>query len=276
MIEFFQDAFQYRFIQHAMAAGLLASIVCGLIGVIIVEKRLVMMSGGIAHTAYGGVGLGFLLGFEPILGAFLFAILAAFGIGFIKRKGGTGSDVVIGLFWSAGMASGIFFVALMPGYPPDMSSYLFGNILSATASDVRLMAVLTIVVVLTVIGLFNNWKAWMFDGEFATILGVNTGFLEYLMMLLIAMTIVVLIRVVGIILALALLTAPAAIAALLVPGLKARMVWATGIGTVITLTGLWLSYGRNLASGATIVMLSVACFLVVYVGKTMISKRNQG
>jgi zinc transport system permease protein len=123
--------FEYQFIQNAVFAGILASIVCGIIGVIIVEKRLVMMSGGIAHTSYGGVGLGYLLGFEPIVGAFFMSILAAFGIGYIKRHGGTKAEVAIGLFWSLGMALGIFFIAMMPGYH-NMSSYLFGNILSVT------------------------------------------------------------------------------------------------------------------------------------------------
>ena len=114
----------YQFIQNAIFAGILASIVCGIIGVIIVEKKLVMMSGGIAHTSYGGIGLGYLLGFEPIYGAFFVSILAALGIGYIKRNGSTRSDVIIGLFWSLGMALGILFISLMPGYPPDLSSYL--------------------------------------------------------------------------------------------------------------------------------------------------------
>ena len=112
----------YQFLQNAILAGILASIVCGLIGVIVIEKKLVMMSGGIAHTAYGGVGFGYFCGMEPIIGAFIFTILAAFGIGIIKRKGGGNSDVIIGLFWSLGMALGIVFLSLMPGYPPDMNS----------------------------------------------------------------------------------------------------------------------------------------------------------
>ena len=128
MTELIKALFEYQFLQNALFASVFASIVCGIIGVIIVEKKLVMMSGGIAHTSYGGVGLGYLMGFEPIIGAFLFSICAALGIGFIKRKGGARSDVVIGLFWSLGMALGILFIALMPGYPPDLSSYLFGNI----------------------------------------------------------------------------------------------------------------------------------------------------
>jgi zinc transport system permease protein len=166
-----------------------------------------MMSGGIAHTAYGGVGLGYLLGFEPIIGAFIFAICSAVGIGYIKRKGGARSDVIIGLFWSLGMALGILFIALTPGYPPDLSSYLFGSILSVTKADLYLIVILTFIVTAIVVLLYNDWKAYLFDEEFASIIGVRTAFLEYLLLILIAMTIVVLIRVVGIILVLALLTA---------------------------------------------------------------------
>ena len=134
-----ESLFKYQFLQNAVAAALLASVACGIIGVLIIEKKLVMMSGGIAHTSYGGVGLGYLLGFEPLLGAFAFSILAAFGIGFLKQKGGARSDVVMGLLWSLGMALGILFIALRPGYPPDLNSYLFGNILSVTKSDLLLI-----------------------------------------------------------------------------------------------------------------------------------------
>ena len=256
--------FQYQFIQNAILASILASIVCGIIGVIIVEKKLVMMSGGIAHTSFGGVGLGYLLGFEPIIGAFFISVLAALGIGYIKRKGGTRSDLVIGLFWSLGMAFGILFIALMPGYPPDLSSYLFGSILSVTRADLSLMAALTLIVVLVVAILFNFWKSYMFDEEFAYILGVRTAFLEYLLFVLIAMSVVVLIRVVGIILVLALFTAPPAIAELLSRNLKRRMILSIAIGTLFCLAGLFASYVLNIASGATIVILSGIGYLIAY------------
>ena len=264
--------FEYHFLQNALLAGILASIVCGIIGVIIVEKKLVMMSGGIAHTSYGGVGLGYLLGFEPIIGAFLFSICAALGIGYIKRKGGVRSDVIIGLFWSLGMALGILFIALMPGYPPDLSSYLFGNILSVTKSDLYLMVCLTLIVTLVIVSLFNNWKAYLFDEEFASIIGIRTAFLEYLLLVLIAMTVVVLIRVVGIILVLALLTAPAATAGMLTSNLKSRMIYSVLFGSIFCIAGLWISYEMNIASGAVIVILSVICYLLIYTARLMYMK----
>jgi zinc transport system permease protein len=251
--------FEYQFMQNALIASILASIVCGIIGVIVIEKKLVMMSGGIAHTAYGGVGLGYLLGFEPIIGAFVFSISAALGIGAIKRRGGVQADVIIGLFWSLGMALGIVFIALMPGYPPDLNSYLFGNILSVTRADLYLMILLTFFIVFIVIALFHDWKAYLFDEEFASIIGINTAFLEYLLLILVAMTVVVLIRVAGIILVLALLTAPAAMASIFLKKLKSRMIFA-----VLFIIGLWISYKLNIASGACIVILSVVIYFLIY------------
>ncbi len=268
--------FNYQFLRNALISGLLASVVCGVIGVIVIEKKLVMMSGGIAHTAYGGVGLGYLLGFEPIIGAFIFAVLAAIGIGVIKRKGSGGTDVVIGLFWSLGMALGIFFIALMPGYPPDLSSYLFGSILSVTKANLRLIAALTLLVTLIVLSLYHDWKAYLFDEEFAAIIGVKTTFLEYLLLILVAMTVVVLIRVVGIILVLALLTAPAATAGLLTASLKRRMAYAILFGAIYCCLGLWISYTLNIASGAAIVIISVAGYFFAYAVHALATRRVIG
>ena len=256
--------FEYQFMQNALIASILASIVCGFIGVIVIEKRLVMMSGGIAHTAYGGVGLGYLMGFEPIIGAFIFSISAALLIGAIKRRGGVQSDIIIGLFWSLGMALGIVFIALMPGYPPDLNSYLFGNILSVTRADLNLMIILTFFVVFIVIVLFHDWKAYLFDEEFAKIIGIKTAFLEYLLLVLVAMTVVVLIRVAGIILVLALLTAPAAIASIFSNRFKNRMILAAVFGAFLCVSGLWISYQMNIASGACIVILSVVSYFIIY------------
>jgi len=267
--------FQYQFLQNAVWAGLLASIVCGIIGVIIVEKKLVMMSGGIAHTSYGGIGLGYLLGFEPIIGAFSVAVLAALGIGYIKRKGDSRTDVIIGLFWSLGMALGILFISLLPGYPPEMSSYLFGNILAVTRSDLRLIFILALVVVSLVIILFDYWKSYLFDEEFATILGIKTAFLEYLLFILIALAVVVLIRVVGIILVLALFTAPTAVATLFTKDLRIRMILSIILGSAFCLSGLWLSYEFNIASGASIVILSSLGYLIAYIAsRNKIIKSN--
>lgn len=252
----------YQFMQNAVVACLLASVVCGMIGVIIVEKNLLMLSGGIAHTAYGGVGLGYLLGFEPMLGAVGFSLAAAFGIGFVKRRGGGGADVLIAIFWSLGMALGIFFIGLAPGYQPDISSYLFGSILSVTRGDLLLMAGLALIITCLVAVFFNDWRAYLFDEEFARILGLKTVFFEYLLLVIVALTVVVLIRMAGIILVIALLSTPAAIAQMISLQLKSRMIWAVALGMLFCFLGLAISYYLNIPSGATIILVSVAAFVL--------------
>ncbi len=267
--------FEYQFLRHALLAAVLVSIICGLIGVIVVEKRLLMMSGGIAHTAYGGVGLGYLLGFEPILGAFLFAILAALGIGRIRRRGFASAETVISLFWSLGMALGVLFIGLMPGYPPALNSYLFGNILAVTRADLILTAVLTGVVLGLILVFFQHWKAFLFDDTFAAILGLPTAWLSYILLVLVAMTVVALIRVVGIILLLAMLAAPAAIASMFKISLAKRMLLSTGVGLGISLAGLGLSYTLNLPSGAVMATLGALSFFLVRLVMTMLFRQKR-
>ncbi len=271
---------QYQFLQNAVLAGLLASVVCGLIGVIIVEKKLVMMSGGIAHTSFGGIGLGYYINIEPIWGAFFISALAAVGISFFRRRQSTDTDAIIGLFWSIGMAMGILFIAFTPGYPPAMDSYLFGNILTVRRVDLMLITALTLVVFFVVISLFSYWKAFLFDEQFAQLRGVKVAFLEYLLYLLIAMAVVVLIRVVGIILILALLTAPPVIAAKMVSGLANRMLCAMLLGAFFCLFGLWLSYEMGIATGAAIVLLAGIVYIFASIleriwQKKYVHKRSQ-
>ena len=254
----------YRFLQLALGAGILTSVICGIIGVIIVEKKLVMLSGGIAHASYGGVGLGYLLGFEPILGAAGFAVLSAFSIGFLRKRAGSSAETITAMLWSAGMALGIVFIALMPGYPPDITSYLFGNILSVKASELY-METAVFLAVLIIVGVFyNDWRSFLFDDEFAGILGMKTTLMEYTLLVMTALTVVVLIRVVGIVLILALLTAPAATAAMLSDRLSKRMVIASVLGIAYCCCGLWISYDFNIPSGAAVIIMSVICYLLVY------------
>lgn len=264
---------EYQFMQHAVAACLLASIVCGLIGVIVVEKKLIMMSGGIAHTAFGGVGLGYLCGFEPMIGAVAFSVGASLGVGRIRRHGGGvgNTDIVIALLWSTGMALGTAFIGFMDGYPPDITSYLFGNILTVTSSDLYMMIALTVLVCLAIVILFNDWKAYLFDDSFSSIMGINTVFLEYLLMVLIALTVVVLIRVAGIVLVIALLTAPAATSKFLSNKLGRRMWIAILIGLFDCFAGLFLSYRFGIASGATIILFSVIVYAITSIFSSLLA-----
>lgn len=254
----------YQFMQNAIASCIMTSIVCALIGEIIVERRLMMMAGGIAHTAYGGVGLGYLCGFEPLLGALGFSVIAAGAIGFAKHRSSARSEVIIALFWSLGMALGVLFTSMMSGYPPDMTSYLFGSILAVTRSDLVMMAALTLVVMLSIIPFFNDWKTFLFDPEFAKVAGMRTGFMEYALLMLVAISCVTLIRAAGIILVIALLSAPAACAGLYFRTLKGRMAGAALFSLAFCLSGLWISFAFNIPSGATIVILSAICYGVLW------------
>lgn len=259
----FEAILKYTFLQNALIAALLCAILCGLIGVILSEKKMLMMSGGIAHTAYGGVGLGFLLGFEPIFTAGIFAVISALIIGFVRRKNGVHTDIIISLLWSLGMACGVLFTTLMPSFPPDMNSYLFGNILTVTKSDLLIMAVVTLIVLFAVILLFNDWKAFLFDGQFCTVSGIKTAFLEYLLLILTALSIVVLIRVVGIILVIALLSAPSACAVFSSKTLSIRMCLAGILSFIFCFIGLSFSYYLGIASGASIVFVSVLTYFLL-------------
>ena len=275
MVEIFEAVLNYQFMRNALVASLLASVVCGIVGVIVTEKKLLMMSGGIAHTAYGGVGLGYLCGFEPIFGAIGFSLAAAFGIGFVKRRGGAHADVMISLFWSLGMALGVLFVSFMPTYPPDMSSYLFGNILTVSTSNLVVMGVLTAIIILVVTVFYYDWKSFLFDPEFSGLIGFRSGAFEYLTLALVALTSVTLIRVAGIILTIALLTAPAAVAKLFSRRFGGRMILASVIGGIICLTGLCLSYSFDLPSGSVIIILSALCyFIALAIGKLRERKRR--
>ena len=256
---------QYQFIRYALIAIILASVVCGIVGVITVQKKLTMMAGGIAHSAYGGVGLGYLLGFEPLLGAMLFACIAAVTIAYIKNFENINTDVVISMFWSFGMALGIIFISMMDGYPPDMQSYLFGNILTVSKFDLIIIATLTIIVTLFFIVFFNDYKAYLFDEEYSRIMNNNTKFLDNFLMLLISLTIVVLIKVVGIMLVIALLSIPAAIANLFSKNLKNRMIIAIVVGIIITIIAIFVSIYLDIATSAVIIILEIAVYIILLI-----------
>lgn len=262
--------FEYAFLRNAVIASILASIACGIIGTIIMEKKLVMMSGGIAHASFGGIGLGYYLGVEPLFGALVFAVTAGLGIAAINKKARTNTDLLTGIFWSAGMASGIVFISLTPGYPPDMTSYLFGDILTVSSRNLLMIITLDIVIIFTVIAFYNQFKAYMFDREFASVIGIKTTFLEYTLFILTAFTVVILIRVAGIILVIALLTAPPATAKLLTFNLKKIMIYSIILGMIYCITGLWISYLLNIASGAAIVLVAGLFYVITALaGKTI-------
>jgi zinc transport system permease protein len=249
------ELLQYEFMRNALIAGLLAAIACGIVGVYVVTKKIVFISGGIAHASFGGIGLGYLVGISPVLGAMFFSLLSALSIGFISRRTKLPEDTAIGILWAMGMALGIVFIGLSPGYAPDLFSYLFGNILTVPASDLILMLVLDIVIIVIVIALYKEFLALSFDEEFGRVVGIPIGVLYLLLLCMIAFTVVMLLRVVGMILIIALLTIPAALAKQFTHNMHTMMVLAIVFGIVFTFGGIWLSYVLDLASGATIILL---------------------
>jgi len=253
----------YEFFRNALLAGILASIACGIIGSYVVVKRMVALSGGISHAAFGGIGLGYFLGFDPILGAVGFALVVSTGIGILREKAVQNLDTLIGAVWAAGMALGILFISLTPGYAPDLFSYLFGNILLVPQGDLLLMAVLALVIIGTVIIVYSPLLAVTFDEEYARVMNLPVTALMLLLLGLTALTVVMLIRVVGIILVIALLTLPAAIAREYAGEMRRMMVLAVAGGMIFTFSGIWLSYLFDIPSGATIILVSVVAYLAV-------------
>jgi zinc transport system permease protein len=256
------EALQYEFMRNALAAGLLAAVACGIVGVYVVVKRIVFISGGIAHTSFGGIGLGYFLGINPIIGALFFALGSGLAIGLVTRRTRLPEDTAIGVLWAMGMAFGVILIGLTPGYAPDLMSYLFGNILTVPFSDLLLMLVLDAVILGTVVSLYKEYLVVSFDEEYATAVGMPVERLWLLLLGMIALTVVVLIRVVGMILVIALLTFPAAMARQFTHSMKTMMVLSVALGALFTVGGLALSYALRLPSGATIILLA-GCVLAV-------------
>ncbi|CCX60860.1 metal ABC transporter permease [Caecibacteroides pullorum] len=263
------DLLQYTFFQHALLGSLLASIACGLVGTYIVTRRLVFISGGLTHASFGGIGLGLYTGISPILSAALFAVLSAFGVEWLSKRKDMREDSAIAVFWTLGMALGIMFTFLSPGFAPDLSAYLFGNILTITASDIALLGVLSVVLAVF-FGLYlRPIVSIAFDREFARSQGLPVEFFEYALMLFIALTIVACLRMVGIVLVISLLTIPQMTANLFSHRFH-RIIWLSiGIGYLSCLGGLLLSFYLNVPSGASIIFFSILIYAVCKTGKSL-------
>ena len=263
----------YTFMQNALFAALMASIVTGIIGTIAIEKKLISMSGEIAHASFGGIGFGYLLGFEPIWGGLVFAVGSSVLISRISKNSKMKADTMTGILWSFGMALGILFISLAPGYMPDMTSYLFGDILSVSTGSLVYMAVFTVVIGIVFIMLYNHLIIYLFDENYAKARGINTRLLEWLVYIMIPIGIMVLIKIVGIILTIALMTIPVSIAKLLCKSIK-RVIWMSMLLSVIfSLAGLTIAYYVNIPSGVCIILLSTVVYLVLLAVKRRIQKR---
>jgi zinc transport system permease protein len=256
------EALQFDFMRNALIAGVLVSIACGIIGTFVVINRIVFISGGIAHAAYGGIGLGYFFKFSPVLGAVIFSILAALGMGIVQRQTRQRADTIIGVMWAIGMAVGIILVDLTEGYKADLMSYLFGSILAVSSNDLSIMLGLDIIIIALAALFYKELLAISFDETFATVANVPVDAIYLTLMCMIALTVVMMMRVVGLIMVIALLTMPAAIGGQFVKDMRKMMVLASILGMFFTTVGLWLSYSLNLTSGATIILVAGAVYLL--------------
>jgi zinc transport system permease protein len=250
------EALGFEFMQHALIAGILVSFASGIIGSLIVVNRMVFLAGGIAHTSYGGIGMAVYFGFPIFLGASIFAVLSAILIATLTLKKRDRMDTFIGLIWAVGMAIGVIFIDLSSGYNVDLMSYLFGSILAVSTEDLYFMGALLAVILFVVTFWYRDILAVSYDSEYAGLRGVNVRFFYTLILILSALTVVIAIKVVGLILVIAMLTIPVYIAEKLCNSLFIMMFVSGIIATFFTVSGLWFSYTYDLTSGASIIMVS--------------------
>ena len=267
------EVLQFEFMKNALMAGLLTSVICGIIGTFVVVNRIAFLAGGIAHAAYGGIGLAFFLGLPYIVGTLGFTLFAAMIMAAVTLKARDRADTFIGVLWAGGMALGVLLLDLTPGYNVDLMSYLFGSILAVPKSDLWQMLVMCLSVGLIVLFFYNDFLAMSYDEEFARLRGVPVKGLYFLLIGMIALSIVMIIRVVGLILVIALLTIPPYIAEKYARSLRMMMLISTLLCCMFTMAGLWLSYIFNLTSGATIIMVAVAAFFISFLLQHLKNKR---
>lgn len=268
------DLLQYTFFQHALLGSLLASIACGIIGTYIVTRRLVFISGGITHASFGGIGLGLFAGISPILSAAVFSVLSAFGVEWLSRRKDMREDSAIAVFWTLGMALGIMFSFLSPGFAPDLSAYLFGNILTINQIDLWMLGILALILTGFFYLFIRPIVYIAFDREFARSQKIPVEIFEYVLMMFIALTIVACLRMVGIVLAISLLTIPQMTANLFTYSFK-KIIWLSiGIGFLGCLGGLFISYHWKVPSGASIIFFSILIYAVCKIGKSCCRKKS--
>jgi zinc transport system permease protein len=267
------EALQMDFLRNALAAGIIVSIVCGIIGSLVVVNRIVFLAGGIAHAAYGGIGLAFFLGWSYLAGTVGFSLLAAAVMAAVTLKAKHRADAMVGVIWAVGMATGVILLDLTPGYNVDLMSFLFGSILAVPASDLWQMSAMGIIVVVIVIYYYNDFLAMSYDDEFARLRGVPVTFLYCLLLGMIALTVVMIIRVVGLILVIALLTIPPFIAEKFTGSLRMMMVVSSILSCLFTVTGLGFSYFFNLTAGATIILVAASGFFIATLYERLMPKR---
>ncbi len=255
-MEFFYDIFEYQYLANAFMAAVFAGITCGIVGTYVVARRMVFLCGGITHASFGGLGIALYAGVNPIGGAMIFAILSAMGIEWASDKGKIREDSAIGIIWSIGMAVGALFMSLTPGYTSgDLASYMFGSIVTVTSQDIIMLGIFTL---LCTIGTLLWWRPVMylaFDRNFATSQGIASRTATYLLTIIVAITIVLAIRIMGIVLLLSLFTLPAVTANTLTKSYAKITLLAAIIGVVGAVGGLIMSYNWEIPPGTCVIFI---------------------
>lgn len=279
MADFLNALAEHAFLQYALAAGLLASLACGVVGSYVAARRITYIAGGIAHSVLGGLGAARYLqvtqGWEwlhPLYGAVVAALIAAIIIGMVSIRWHESEDTAISAIWAVGMATGVIFIAQTPGYAENLMSYLFGNILMVTPTSLWLIAGLDLLVVGLGLLFYKQLVAISFDEEFARLRGINVEAFYLLLLCMTALTIVLLVTVVGLVLVIALLTLPIAMAGRLARSLWQVMALSALIIAVISVFGLGISYAANLPAGATIILLTGAIYLIEIGATSLVEK----
>ena len=256
------NIFQYDFIVKGVLGAIFASITAGLAGTYVVSKRMVFLSGGITHASFGGIGIGYFLGINPVIGAAVFGILSALGVEYLSVKQKIREDSAIGILWAFGMAIGIIFIYLTPGYTPNLMSYLFGSILTVTNADLIALGIMSLILILY-FGIFYRTILYIsFDEVFARTYSSYVNVFKYFTTSLIALTIVLNIRMAGVVLVISLLTIPPNIAMLFTRTYFKIVVWSILSGFVGTATGYVISYFAGIPVGATIIFTLVIIWII--------------
>lgn len=261
------EILEYDFIQNAILAGVLISIAAGIIGSLVVVNKITFLTGGIAHSAYGGIGIAIYLGLPVLFGATVFAVITAVIIAMLTLNQKHRIDSLIGLMWAFGMAIGIIFVDLTPGYNVDLMSYLFGSIIAVSENDIMYLSMLDIFIISIVLVFYKEILAVSYDAEFAKLRGINTQFFYTLILVLSALCVVAAIKAVGLILVIALLTIPTYLAEAFSNKLSTMMIISSILATIFTLIGLGISYFYDISSGASIIVTAVVILTIVKIFK---------
>ena len=257
------EILQYDFIQNALISGILISIAAGIIGSLVVVNKITFLTGGIAHSSYGGIGLAIYLGIPVLFGATIFAVITAILIAIITLKNRNRIDAIIGMMWASGMAIGIIFVDLTPGYNVDLMSYLFGSIIAVSDEDIKYMFFMDIFIIGVIVYFYKEILAVSYDSEFATLRGINVKFFYTLILILAALCVVAAIKAVGLMLVIALLTIPTYLAESFASRLSTMMIISSILATIFTILGLIISYLYDISSGASIIMVAVVVLGIV-------------